>query len=833
MTNNPLIRLLIAPILFLVSNLLQAQMPDTSRYYAVDFNSPEKYTLAGVEVTGVQFLDKDILINNIAGLKIGQIINIPGDEISHAIDQLWKQKLFSDIKVSIKRIDKDKIYLIVNLEERPRLSRFTITGVRKGQAKTLKDELKIKAGDPVTEFTFNKIETNIYDYYAEKGFLNVKTTITERNDTSQKNSAILEINVNKGEKVRIGEIAFSGNLAIDEKKLRRLLKKTKQYRKWLFVVGAKFKEEEYKTDKERIIARYNTMGFRDANIEFDSVYAISSNRLKVEIKISEGRKYYFRNITWVGNTKYTSEQLNQVLNIKRGDVFDQSVLDKKLTYNENGMDVSSIYMDDGYLFFNVSPVEVNVDNDSIDLEMRIYEGKQAIINKVTLKGNTRTSDHVVMREIRTRPGDNFSRSNIIRSQRELAQLGYFDPEKSNVIPTPNPASGTVDLEYIVEEKPSDQIELQGGWGGGQLVGTLGLSLNNFSSKKAFKKDGWRPIPTGDGQRLSIRAQSTGKFFQSYNISFTEPWMGGKKPNTLNVGAFYSMYGDNLKNTDPNRRRMKILGANIGLGKRVKWPDDFFTVNYSLGLQQYNIYNWDLLPDFNSGISNNLNLKTTIARNSVDAPIYPRSGSSFTLTSQITPPYSLFRSASENITMTQQEKFKLLEYHKWRFDAVWYTGIGKKFVLQTRAGYGFMGQYNKNYGIPPFERFVMGGSELTAFQNFYTEIVGLRGYQDRSITQTIEKHTGGSTIFNRYTMELRYPISLNPSATVYVLGFLEAGKAWDSFKKYNPFDLYRSGGAGVRVFLPMFGLLGLDYGYGFDNPTGLQKGNWHFTIGQMF
>ncbi len=806
-------------------------------YYPQNYDTPKKYTLAGVQMVGAVYLDTTILIHNIANLTVGQAINMPGEEISKAIENLWRQKFFSDIQVVITSIESDKMFLQINVVEQPRLSKYNFKGLSKNQSKNVKDEVKINSGDFVNDYLKNKATANIRNYYIGKGFSNVKVNVVELNDTAFRNSSMLVFDVNKGKKVRIKNITFDGNSHMASSKLQRTLKDTKKYR-WYFFQGGKFKEMEYEGDKDKIIAKYNNLGYRDVQITSDTVYNLSPERLLINIKINEGKQYHFRKITWIGNTKYSTEQLNQVLGINAGDIYNQSLLDKKLTYNEGGLDVSSIYMDDGYLFFNITPVEVLVENDSIDLEMRIYEGKQAIINSITVRGNTKTSDHVILREIRSKPGDKFSRSNIIRSQRELSQMGIFDPEKGNVIPTPHPESGTVDIEYIVEEKPSDQIELQGGWGGGYIVGTLGLTLNNFSAKKVFRKSEWAPIPSGDAQRLSIKAQSSGAYYTSFNASFNEPWLGGKRPNNFSVSTYYTILSsDYRKYSDPAKSLMKIIGASVGLGKRLKWPDDFFAINHSLTYQVYNLSNYQLIAlgtqVFNNGVSHNLNYKATIARNSIDNPIFPTSGSNFSLSMLLTPPYSAFRNNFDYENATLAERNKLVEYHKWRFDAQWFAPLPKKFVLYAKASFGFMGTYSKKYNVPPFDRYVMGGSELTGYANFNTEPVGLRGYADRSLTQIYENHNGGSTIFNRYTLELRYPITTGQAATIYALGFAEAGKPFNSFKYFNPFELYRSAGVGVKVYLPMLGLLGLDYGWGFDNPTGVKKGNFHFSIGQAF
>jgi outer membrane protein insertion porin family len=606
------------------------------------------------------------------------------------------------------------------------------------------------------------------------------------------------------------------------------MKDTKEKRLYRFFSTSKFLESNYAKDKQKILDKYNSMGYRDASIISDSVFETGKKTMGIKIGINEGHKYYFRNIIWTGNTKYTDKELDGVLGIHKGDIFDQSVLESHLMMNQNGNDVSSLYMDDGYLFFQVTPVEVNVERDSIDLEMRIYEGKQARINRIRITGNTKTNDKVIMREVRTKPGQLFSRADIIRSQRELAQLGYFNAEKLGINPTPNPADGTVDIEYVVEEKPSDQIELSGGWGGAQggLVGSLGLSFNNFSASNIGKRKTWRPLPSGDGQKLSIRAQSNGSYYQSYNASFTEPWLGGKKPNSLSVTLYHSILTNGLSSSDANQSSTKISGLSIGFGKRLKFPDDFFTFFAELNLQNYLLKNSTNFL-FTDGFSNNLNVKFTLSRNSIDQPLYPRGGSEFSVSGQFTPPYSSLND-KDYASLEPQEKYKWVEFHKWTGKVSWFTKVAGNLVISTRIKYGFLGNYNDKVGQSPFERFYVGGDGLSGFSLYGSDIVSLRGYSNNSLSPQV-----GSTVFDKYTFEIRYPLSLNPSATIYGLAFTEAGNAWLNFKDFNPFDLKRSAGFGVRVFLPMFGLLGLDWGYRLDDvPTypGMDRSTFHFSIG---
>lgn len=797
------------------------------------------YELGGVTINGTQFLDNSVLIN-LSGLVIGEKIDVPGDKITTAIRNLWDQNLFSDISISVDKIQNGTIFLTIDVTELPRLARFSFNGLRKSDADDVREKIKLIKGKIVNENLLVTTRNRVKEHFVDKGFLNTTVTIEQKIDTSQANSVVLYVNVHKGKKVKIHDIIFTGNNSIESRKLRKAMKDTKRKTWYTFYNTSKFINENYEKDKAHIIDKYNSKGFRDARIVQDTVYKHSKNRLNIAIKIDEGKKYYFRNITWIGNSKHTTKELSSILGIKRGDVFDQSLLDQRLQMNQEGRDVSSLYMDDGYLFFSVTPIEILVENDSIDFEMRVYEGKQAIINKVTVIGNTKTNDRVIMREIRTKPGQLFSRSDIIRSQRELAQLSYFDAEKLGVNPKPNPVDGTVDIEYVVEEKPSDQIELSGGWGNKTVVGTLGVSFNNFSTRNFLKKNTWRPLPAGDGQTLSIRAQSNGLQYQSYNLAFVEPWLGGKKPNSFSVSAYYSVLSNALKRNNPERRSLNIYNVSVGLGKRLQVPDDYFSFYNEINYQYYVLNNYNIgVFSVANGFFNNLSYRANLSRNSIDAPIYPRKGSQITASLQITPPYSLIRKKDKDgnvidyATANEQERYRFIEYHKWKFTASWFTPIDKdqKLVLNAKAGFGFLGMFNSQIGLSPFERFYLGGSGLSGFSQFDgREIIALRGYEDGSVSPS----TGASAIA-KYTLEIRYPVSLNPSATIYALAFAEAGNSWKKINQFNPFDVKRQAGAGVRIFLPMFGLLGLDYGWGFDKipnrvDTGNGKGRFNFTIG---
>jgi outer membrane protein insertion porin family len=814
----------------------------------VDYSSPQEYEIGGITVSGGNHLDPHVL-TLLSGLSVGEKVKVPGEKFSGAIENLWKQGLFEDVKITTTKIQGNLIFINIDVLERPRLLKFALKGMTKSEADDIREKIKLIKGKVLTDALISSTKVKIKEFFVNKGYLDVKVDITEEKDSKIDNGVVLMINVKKGSKVKIKEINLIGSTSIETWKLRRAFKETKRKRWWNPFNSAKFDEDNYQKDLKSLIAKYNEKGFRDAKIIRDTIYRSESNRMNIDIYIDEGHRYFFRNISWVGNSKYSSKELSNTLGIKKGDIYDQSQLDAKLFMNPNGNDISSLYMDDGYLFFNVSPVEIMVTDDSIDLEMRVYEGKQATVNKITVVGNTKTNDRVIMREIRTKPGQLFRRSDIIRTQRELSQLGYFDPEKMNVVPTPNPANGTVDIEYTVEEKPSDQIELSGGYGGGRIVGTLGISFNNFSSRNFFKKDAWRPLPSGDGQRLSVRAQSNGLFFQSYNISFTEPWLGGKKPNSLSVTAYYSIQsngqtkmikdGNGEKVTNPSRQSLDIFGVSVGLGKRLKKPDDYFTLYQELNYQYYTLNKFSSIFSFSEGYSNNIYYKASIQRNSIDKPIFETRGSQLSLTGQFTPPYSLFNNKDyTSPLMTDQDRFKFVEYQKYKFTAKFFTPITNKkgaegkearnLILKTSAGFGFLTSYNSKVGTAPFERFYLGGSGLTGFALDGREIIALRGYDDQSVSPTT-----GSAFITKYSMELRFPITLNPQATIFVLGFAEAGNSWSKAKEFDPFNVKRSTGLGVRVFLPMFGLLGFDYGWRMDDipnrPT-MAKGQFHFTIG---
>lgn len=824
----------ISPIFFLLFCQIfqiQSQENDEDDQLILDYQDPKIFTLAGIRVEGNQEISKNIVIA-FTGLKTGEELKVPGEKLTKAINNLWEQRLFSDIKLKIDEIRGEKIYLLLEVKTRPRLSKFKIKNVSKKDADKIRQKISLVRGDIVTNQLINNVRSKIKKYYADQGYLKTKVKITRKPDTVfSRNSTILHIDIDEKKKVKIRDIVFTGNEKIKVRKLRRVMKNTNKLSIWNILKSSKFNREDYEADRKKLIDFYNSRGFRDARIASDSVYYVDDFRVNIQINLDRGEKYYFRNITWTGNTKYSTKTLNNILAVKKGEVYNTQLLQRKLFFNPNGLDVSSLYMDNGYLFFNVRPVETKVVDDSIDIEIRIFEGPQATVDEVTISGNTKTSDHVILRELRTRPGDKFNRSALIRSQRALSQLGYFDPKGIEVIPKPDPETGTVDIEYKVVEKPSDQFQLQGGYGQGYLVGTLALAFNNFAMDKVFEAGAWDPIPSGHGQKFRISAQSTGRRFSSYNLSFTEPWFGGKKPNSFTISTYHSLQSNGAKKEDPKRRDLKITGITIGLGQRLNFPDDYFTLNHSLSLERFNVNNYGTIFAFSNGVSNNISLEHTLSRNSIDHPIYPQTGSKFSLSVKYTPPYSSF-SGKNYLNASEQEKFKWVEYHKWQFNGEWFFNLVDKLVLATHTSMGFLGHYNKDIGPAPFERYFVGGDGISGYYQLDgRELIKLRGYPNNSLSPD-----HGSILFNRHYFELRYPISLNPQATVYVLGFGEAGNAWNDSKNFNPFDTYRSAGAGVRVYLPMFGLLGFDWGYGFDDIPGIKRsktGEFHLVIGQQF
>lgn len=826
--------ILFAALLLIIPAVrLKAQEQEAEIY---DYRKVENYFIGGITISGIKFLDTNALIG-ISGLKNGQEITVPGEEISMAAQKLWNQGLFSDIRITIDSIVNEKIYLNIFLQERPRLSTMKITGIKRSEIQDLTDKIKLPNGSQITAFVLSNTEKIIKDHYLSKGFLNTTVNFIQKEDPDKPNSVILTVDINKNEKVKIAEIEFIGNTHFESGKLKRQMKGTKE-KNWNFFRSSKFISDKFAEDKEKLYTFYNDNGYKDFTILSDSVYPISSDRVGLIIKVDEGRQYFLRNIIWVGNSIYPTKLLDRALNIEKGSVYNKTLLNKRLKIDEDA--VSSLYLDHGYLFSDLSPVEVNVEGDSIDLEVRIYEGDQAYLNDIIIKGNTRTNEHVARRELYTLPGDLFSKENILRSVRQIGVLGHFDPEKINPQPIPDPVNGTVDLLYQLEERANDQFEISGGWGAGMLVGTVGVRFNNFAMRNFFNPREWRPYPSGDGQSLSIRAQSNGRIYQSYNISFVEPWLGGKKPNTFSVSLYRSLMTNGQKKSEDGRQSMIIDGASLGLGKRLEWPDDFFSLYGELSFQRYDLNNYNVYRFlFENGTSNLFSLTGRIMRFSTGPNlIYPRNGSSFSLQLQVTPPYSLLNGSNYKDAV-DEVKYRWIEFHKWVFKADYYFPVSRndKLILNTKFAFGYLGFYNKDIGPSPFENFYLGGDGMTGYSFYGREVIALRGYTNGSLTPYDPKRNSpAGNVYSKITFELRYPITLNQQATIYALTFLEAGKSWYELKEYNPFRMNRSAGIGIRANLPMFGLLGVDWGYGFDAVPGnpdANKSQFHFVIGQQF
>ncbi len=898
--------LVLASLILLVSLSAQSQSSTDTTITSIDADlvniftqkAVKTYKVASVKVVGNKFFDENLLIS-IANINIGDEIKIPGSDVfSKAITKLWSQNYFSNVQIYLTNLEGKNISVEIQVTERPRLSKFYFRDVRKGESDDLSGKTGLVPNRVVTENMKITAVEAIKKYFAEKGYQDAKVRVVEQKENTANNTLSLNFYITKGSKIHINNINFGGNNFIEETKLKKRLKDTKEqsrftlyptYDKGMIVEAkhysfddylkekgyltfsrtkkvldpyvrvkfssAKFDRKKFTSDLDNILEYYNTLGYRDAVILKDTVYHTKKGDLNIDIKLSEGRRYYFGNISWRGNTKYGDSILTTILGIRKGDIYNMDILNKKLGKNAGpeGGDISGLYQDDGYLFFRTDPVETAVYNDTIDFEIRIVEGPQATIKNVRIAGNDRTKEYVIRRELRTIPGEKFSRTDLVRSNREIAQLNYFNQEKIGINPVPNPEDGTVDINYTVEEKSSDQLELSAGWGGViGLTGTLGVSFNNFSIRNIWKKSAWDPLPMGDGQKLSIRVQSNGKAFRSYNFSFTEPWLGGKKRNGLTFSIYNTKYGQTYNPTtglyDPNyssKSSITTTGATIALAKQLKWPDDFFSLTTALSFTRYNLNNYAIdpvnLPGFTNGYAHNLNLKFTLLRSSVDQPLFPRTGSSFMASLQVTPPYTLL---DKNI-VTSINPYEWIEYHKWRFNGEWYTPIGKpgggernkQFVLKTSVKLGYLGRYNSNLQISPFERFQVGDAGLSnQFALLGYDIIAHRGYpvynsSDPKVNPDQQSTRQYFTIFNKYTMELRYPLSLNPSSTIYALGFFEAANGWYSMKDYNPFQLRRSVGLGMRFFLPMFGLLGFDYGIGIDrlNGTNSLKDGARFTF----
>jgi len=806
----------------------------------MDYANPQEYVIADVTVSGIEFIQKEVLVS-LSGLKPGNTITLPGDQVTNVLKKFWSQGLFSDAMITATQIRNDSVWLDIYLTERARISRLSILGVGKSEQQDLIEKINLRAGQQVTDDIMDNTKRIIRDHYIDKGFLNAEANIVLRDDTLRVNMVHMEIHVDKKDRVKIDEIYFTGNNTFKDRVLRRKMKDTKKVNINIFK-ASKLVSQAFRDDKKKLIEFYNENGYRDARILSDSVAFVpgQENRLNLYIDIEEGNQYRFGDIEWIGNTKYPSELLDAVLGIEKGDVFDQTVLDERLFIDEDA--VNGVYLDNGYLFFSLTPVEVSVEDDTIDFEMRIYEGEIALINNVIISGNTRTNEHVVRRELRTLPGDKFSKTELIRTVRELANLGHFDPEQIEPNPIPNQSDGTVDIEYKLVERATDQLEVSGGYGGGMLVGTVGIRFSNFAASRLFDPKAWRPVPSGDGQTFSVRAQTNGRLYQSYNFSFIEPWFGGKKPNSFSISGYYSkmnrnpyaFWQGNAENVPDEF--YSVIGASIGLGRRLTWPDDFFTLYNGFSYQRYRVKDYPGLFIVDNGYFNNFSFTTTIGRNSQTQMIYPRGGSNISLSLQITPPYSLLNPDRDYTNIADDEKYKWVEYHRWMFKADWFHALAGDLVLMARMQYGYLGHYNDDIGPSPFEGFDLGGDGLSGYNLYGRETIAQRGYPNRSLTPVDANGNKSGNVYTKYTLELRYPVSLNPSATIFVLTFLEAGNAWYSIDQFSPFSAKRAAGVGVRAFLPMFGLLGIDWGYGFDPYPGssaISGSQFHFTIGQQF
>ncbi|MBO4417587.1 MAG: BamA/TamA family outer membrane protein [Bacteroidales bacterium] len=835
-----LLALLLSPFLML------AQQEDGGSGITVDYGKPQTYVIGGVRVTGNQYLDSGRIMAMV-GLQPGKSVTIPGEEISTKLNAILNQKKFSDVGIYIDSINetRDTVWLRVDVKERPRVSVWMYHGVKKSEQDDLKEKLNLKRGGELSEYVISSSTGVIKNYYKEKGYNNVKVDVTTVEDSLINNAVRVTFNVDKGKKVRVGSITYEGVEGIEKYRLDKSMKKTKD-RSWYNLFNSKkFNEQEYPNDKVSLIDAFNERGFRDAKILKDSIYTMENGRLGINFKIDQGRKYYFRNITWTGNSVYTADALNGVIKINKGDVYDIVTLNQRLQGGgkEGETSVASLYRDNGYLFFNVTPVETTIVGDSVDVEIRMVEGKQATFNNVIISGNNITNERVIRRAVYTRPGYLYSQSDFERSIRELGTMSNFDAEKIveqgtgwNLIP--DPMNNTVDISYNVEEKSNSQLELSGGWGARTFVGTIGINFSNFSTRNFFRKDAWKPVPLGDNQTLAFRYQTNGRYYRALSASFVEPWLFGKKPTSLSVSAYftrqtnsYMSYYYQILNDD---KFMEVGGVSISLGKRLKWPDNYFTLYNSLGWQFYNLKDWyRYYYVFTDGRFNNINYTISLSRQSIDQQIYPRVGQDLNFSLQLTPPYSLLRDKNIDYkSMSDQDHYRWLEYNKWTFSGRNYVTIWKDLVLMTAAHFGYLGYYNRKWGYSPFEGFLVGGDGMSGYNTYGNDVISLRGYEDYSLTPTVNGAYAGH-VYDKFTVELRYPVILKPQSTIFALAFLEGGNCWSDINDFNPFQIKRSAGVGVRVFLSVVGMLGVDWGYGFDAGPNEDKSQFHFTIGQQF
>lgn len=834
--------LLLIPLLALLSVSVQAQVVvGGSEEYGFDYLTPKTYEIGGITLEGADNFDSRVVLL-VAGLQVGDRVKIPGDKISTAIENLWKQGMFEDVQIRVTRIQGNLAFLNIVLKERPRMLRFAFTGAKKGEDKKLREEINIKTGDVVTENMLRTSSNKIKAFYIDKGFTRVEVTpTTEVSDSLGR--LTVTFNIKRGKKVKIDSLIFEGNKEVSTSTLKGKMQNTrdvhfrKSLRFWkkVFWKSSRYIESDFREDLEKIIAYYNEEGYRDARIVSDTVIEVPSevhgnkdqDRIKVKVTIHEGHKFYFRNISFSGNTVYSDDVLRRSLRIKKGDPYNKQMLEENITYNPSGSDITSLYMDNGYLFFRATPVEVAVQNDSIDIEIRIVEGKQARIRNVWVEGNTITNDKVIMRELHTRPGDLFSRDAVLRSRRELLTLKFFKEESVIPEPRPNAEDGTVDIVYKVEEGSTSQLNLQGGYGAGMFIGQIGIQLNNFSLRNIFNKDAWAPLPAGDGQKLGLNATTNGSSYYSLSLSFTEPWLGGRRAQAL-TGQIYHNYMSNglwVRSNDEDFYSLQITGAGVSLSKRLKWPDDYFIISHGLAYKHYTLHNYNSLASglFADGHANDIAYSFTIGRNSYDSPFYTRSGSDISITTYLTPPFSLL-SGKDYSDASPEEKYKWIEYYKINLRGAWFLNLVGDVVMSARFRFGFMGYYNSDIGLSPFGRYFLGGDGLSSWVLDGREVIPLRGYENNSLTPD-----GGGAVFDRFTLELRQPLVESGSATIWVLGFLEGGNCWRNLSEFQPFKMYNSAGLGVRLYLPMLGLIGVDWGYGFDGLTG--GSHFHFSIGQ--
>ena len=795
---------------------------------------PRLYYIRDVNVHGVQYLNPEILKSS-AGLIAGDSVYLPSNFISNAISRLWSQRFFSDVKIGAE-IEGDSLDLEVFLKERPRVYNWEFEGISKGKKKDLLEKLKLKRGSELSDYVIDKNQKLIKQYWAEKGFRNTEVGVRIDNDTLRPGQAVtVTFLIDRKSKVKIGKINFTGNEQFPDKRLRRTFKKTHQ-KSINFFKGAKLNEGDYENDKELLIDFYNSKGYRNATIMSDSIYPINEKRLGIDIDVSEGNKYYIRNVSWVGNSVYETDDLQRMFGVKKGDTYDKKSMHKRLGIgkeeNPEDMSVKSLYQNEGYLMSQIEPAEVIIAPDSIDIEVKVFEGKQFTINEVGITGNQRVDDEVIRRELYTRPGELYNRSLLMQTIRTLGSMGHFNPEA--VMPDIKPVSNElVNVNWPLEEQASDQFNIAGGWGSGTFVGSVGITLNNLSIKNTFKKGAWRPYPMGQNQRLSLSAQTNGTYYKAFAFSFTDPWMGGKKPNSFTLSAHFSEQNNAYYVWQSATQYFRTYGVAAGLGKRLNWPDPYFTFYAEANYERYNLKNWTGFVVEN-GNSNLLSLKLVLARNSVDQPIYPRRGSEFSASVQATLPYSLWDGKDySDQSMSDQDRYRWIEFHKWQFKAQWFQGFlrNSNLVLMLKAEMGYLGSYNKNK-VSPFQRFEVGGDGMSGYNIYGIDIIAMRGYEDGALDPSSYYSRG----YNKYTAELRYPIILKPSSQIYVLGFLEGGNAFDSWKKFSPFRIKRSAGFGVRLYLPVVGMLGIDWGYGFDPPansTTKSGSQFHFVLGQQF